>query len=187
MPQLTLSNSIDAAFLAQLANLGKAWGSQANPDGTTQQFAFETIRFDAVEAAIEAYPLAYLEHAKTKKLEEIADIRRVKEIQGPMGLALDDKTVARLTAAATGLMIDQTMTGIQWEVTRGNFTTMPREIVLGLAVQAVRHVQACFTRVSVLTNLVKAVGLDHQIAPLEALEDSIEALDTLDINSGWPT
>lgn len=189
MPQIVLPNIIDAGFLAKSAGLGNAWGAAPNPeDPTTQIFAFETLKFNDVEAAISSFPVDFLAHKKRNVLEDIATKRVTEELKGPMGLKLDDKTVARLTAAATGLMLDPTILSIQWELTRGNFVTLSRETILALAVSSVRHVQACFNHVATLSASVSDVTIDEDNPDqLEDLVVKIDTLNNIDIMSGWPS
>lgn len=188
MPQIIISNSYNTAFLAKKAGLGNAWGSMINPEDptNTQIFAFETNKFTAVEAAMASFPVDYLAQKKLDRLEQLAEKRATEELKGPMGLKLDDKTVARLTAASTGLMLDQSILTIKWEITRGVFVTLSRETILQLAVLAMRHVQACFNHVADVTNVINAIDLDPELDALEALDAALEDLLNVDISTGWP-
>lgn len=183
MPQISISKDIDAAFLAEIAILGNAWGSIVNENDQT--FAFETAKFDAVEQALIDYPERYLHHRKMQKLEQLAEIRKTHEMNGPQGLYLDDKTVQRLTAAAVGLLIDTARETVRWELTRGVFVTFTRQQVLGLAALAVGHVQACFDNVFEKTESIKAVALVAEDPT--PLATALAALESVDLTTGWPT
>lgn len=183
MPQINISKNIDASFLAKLAILGNAWGSVMNE--TDQTFAFETLKFDAVEQALLDYDEQYLYHRKMLKLDELANIRKNHELNGPQGIYLDDKTVQRLTAAATGLLIDTARESVRWEITRGVFTTFTRTQILGLAALSVGHVQACFDNVYTKTELVKAITLNADDP--SPLETALQQLEAIDLTTGWPS
>lgn len=178
MPQINIAKNIDAEFLAKLAVLGNAWGSVMNENDQT--FAFETLKFDAVEQALEDYDEQYLYHRKMQKLDDLANIRKTYELNGPQGIVLDDKTVQHLTAAATGLLIDTARESVRWEISRGVFVTFSRAQVLGLAALSVGHVQACFDNVFAKTELIKAITLTTD------LETALSELEEIDLTTGWP-
>lgn len=180
MPQIQIDKDIDAHFLARLAGLEAAWGTEHM--GDHQMFVFQTNKMDAVEQALLDYPEAYLAHRKHMKLEHLALVRREKELMGPLGLTLDDKTVARLTAAAVGLQLNPERTEIRWELSRGNFTLLPRDNVLGIALQAFEHVQSCFEYVYSKTLEIQAVALSEEVT----LEIALDNLEAIDIKTGWP-
>lgn len=184
MPQINIPKSIDTQFLAHIGNLEKRWGSAENTDGLTQTFEFFTGDTDAVELALAEYPTKYLDHRKTQKLVHLSLIRRDKELNGPQGLRLDDKTVQRLTAAAVGLLIDTGRLTVRWELTRGVFMTFTRDQVLGLAALSVGHVQDCFDVVFAKTEMIKAITIDDQDPT--PLQTALAALDAIDLNTGWP-
>lgn len=183
MPQVQIDTIIDANFIAQEANLGNNWGTYIDGQNN-KQFTYMSYDTDAVEQALNEFPTNYLEHLKAQKLEQLADVRRTKEVWGPNGIYLDDKTVSRLTAAAVGLLIDQGRASVRWEMNRGVFTTIPRNNVLGLAVASVNHVQACFDTVYDKTQLIQAVTLSENT--LAALEVAIAELEAIDLTTGWP-
>lgn len=180
MPQISIPKTMDAAHLASIAHLGNAWGVVQNADDQT--FAFMAEKFTSVEAALEEYPTSYLEYQKGLKLEELADYRRTHELRGPSGLHLDDKTVARLTAAAVGLQLDETVQEVRWEISRGVFVTMPRLTVLGLAKAAFRHVQACFDNVYFKSEAINSVVLNETTD----LDQALITLNDIDLTTGWP-
>lgn len=168
-----IPSHVEPLFLKQLAGISQPWGF-----GPTEDEAWNVARVvpeskDALLDALARYDAELLDREKRARLEDLAAIRRENEVVGPNGLTLDDKTVARLTAAAVGLMIDQSRQEVRWEITRGQFVTMPRDTVLGLAVAAVNRVQACFDRVSDLTDAIMA-------AP------DLAALEAINIETGWP-
>lgn len=186
MPKINIPVSMDAKFLAKMANLAEGWGSETLPE-VGQTFSFLTKDLIAVDNALIAYPAAYLAHCKEQKLEAIASIRKTKELVGPNGLVLDDKTSIRLSAAALALVIDQTRTDYRWEISRGNFMTLPRNTVLGLAVASVNHVQACFDTVYTHTTAVQAVALDPEAPDAYVdMEEKVATLASIDITQGWP-
>lgn len=181
MPKITIPATMDAEFLASTAALNDGWGV----DGT--KFSFLTKDLLKVDQALTDYPAAYLARRKAQKLEEIATIRKTKELLGPNGLVLDDKTSLRLSAAALTLIIDQARQSYRWELSRGVFMTLPRNTVLGLAVAATNHVQLCFDNVYNHTTAVQAVTLDPEAEePYEDLLAKLEILDAIDITVGWP-
>lgn len=180
--RLEIPKSYDVNFIERIAQIKPlAWGFTPGL-GTTNEIMFDASKTDAVINTIENYPALWLAEQKNRKLEALAAERRKYEIQGPNGLILDDKTIARLTAAAVGLMINTNRTEVTWEVSRGVFTTFPRAIVLGLAAAAVEHVQACFENVAAKTALIKAVSLGAGTS----LEDALASLDAIDLTTNWP-
>lgn len=182
--RMTIPAYINAPFLRSLTTIGSGlWGFGPDASGN-QNITFEPQHLDSVLEQLELYDAAWLESKKKQKLEELANVRREKEVLGPNGLYLDDKTVARLTAAAVGLMINTTRQSVTWEVTRGNFQVFSREVVMGLAAQAVEHVQACFENVATKTAEIKAVTLGTEEG---ALDVALAQLEAIDITSGWPT
>lgn len=181
MPQLNIPDYIDTEFLAELASLGASWGTLPSEEPNTVALVFITERLDDVEAALAAYPEAYLAKRKADRLEEVAAIRRVKETHGPSGLTLDLQTIVRLNAAATGLLVDQSRQSVRWEISRGNFVELPRNTVLGLAVASVNKVQACFDTVYEKTQLIQAVSIVEG-----DLLAALAELNAIDIDSGWP-
>lgn len=183
MPQIQITPIINPEFIAKEASLGNNWGTHIDSQNNTQ-LTYMSYNTDAVEAALANFPTAYLSHLKLKKLEALADVRKTKELLGPNGLTLDDKTISRLTAAAVGLLIDQNRESIRWEMSRGSFVVLPRNTVLGLSVAAVNHVQACFDTVYDKTQIIQAVTLLEDT--LEGLADAIEELNGIDLTTGWP-
>lgn len=178
---LFIPRFLESDLLKELANISdnELWGFSLQTNGVTLMFKPE--RQADVEAALTNYDSAYLSRKKLEKLEELATIRREKELKGPMGLVLDATTVANLTGAATGLMLDPTIESINWEVSRGVFSTLSRETVLSLAVGAFKHRQACFNTVFQLTQQINAINLDN------GLTEALMQLADIDLTTGWPT
>lgn len=183
MPQITIPLAIKADFLANMANLGNSWGT--TPDNLqTQTLAFLSKDIDAVEEALENYPQAFLAHFKNQKLEDLADIRRVEELKGPNGLVLDDKTVLRMLAAVRYLEKHPEKLYYNWELTRGTFVQLPRELMLGLEDLSTEMVIACFDNVKVLTEQIMAVQLSENSIP--ALLSAMDEINAIDLTQGWP-
>lgn len=180
MPQINISTEIDTEFLAKLAGLENAWGA-TNVSESIQSFAFLAKDIDSVERALTEYDEAYLSHHKRLRIEELASKRKIQELKGPQGLVLDDKTVLRLLVKCRDLERYPNKTGVRWEVSRGNFQFLPREVVLGIADTAVNTIEACFENVFQLTEAINAVSIET------TLKDAMEELYNIDIDSGWPT
>lgn len=190
MPQVTIPTSMDADFLAELAGLDNAWGviTTDGEEGTVRQLMFMTADLLDVDEALIAYPAAYLTYRKSQKLEELASHRKVYELLGPNGLTLDQTTIVRLNAAATGYIINPLLGSLQWEVTRGTFTELTKEAVFGLALNSMAQVQACFLNVYNKTQLIQAVELDEEAEDqYAALEAALAILDAIDLTADWPT
>ena len=181
--QITIPSYIDIQFLANKVGMSTNWGYLAVPD-TPDMVTIEVPAsyYSAIEAALLTYDVDYLAYRKNKRLEDVAAVRRVKELAGPNGLTLDDKTIARLTAASLGLLIDETRQSLNWELQRGVFVELPRNTVLQLAVGAVNKVQACFDTVKTKTIAIKAI----ELVDFESLDAALDALAAIDIESGWP-
>ncbi len=183
MPQVQIDPIINPEFIAKEANLGNNWGTYVDTQNN-KQLTYMSYNTDAVELAITNFPTSYLDYLKIQKLEELAAVRKTKEVWGPNGLYLDDKTISRLTAAAVGLLIDQARESVRWEMSRGTFMILPRNTVLGLAVASVDHVQACFDTVYDKTQLIQAITLTANT--LAALETATTNLNAIDLTTGWP-
>lgn len=180
MPAINIPNTWDASFLAELAHLGDGWGVTPSDNPAEMKLSFFNPDVTVVENAIAAYPAAYLAHVKSEKLDHLAKKRYIEEQKGPSGLTLNDKTIARLTAAALSLLIDTNKASVNWKLDVGNFITLPRAHVLGLAVNSVNHVQNCFDHEEYVSEAIFAVTLD------DGLEAALEALNAIDVNHGWP-
>lgn len=72
---------------------------------------------------------------------------------------------------------------------RGIFMEMPKATVLAISAASFLHVQACFERARVLSNLVHAIELRAPLpedGPGTALMEAITALDIIPITEDWP-
>lgn len=181
MPAINIPSNWDAHHLASLAGLKEAWAVGPAEEEGEVIFSFISSNVLPVEQAIEDFPLANLNKRKAEKLHQIAVKRYEEEQRGPSGLTLNDKTIARLTAAALSLVIDPDKASVNWKLDAGNFVTLPREHVLGLALSSVNHVQNCFDHEEDLTADVMAITLDTM-----TYDAALQALDAIDINNGWP-
>ena len=178
---LTIPAYINTGFLKNLCDLGPnpVWGASTGP-GETNTIVFDAAYLSEVTSVLENYDAEWLAYAKKQKLEELAIVRAQHEQKGPNGLELTDKTVARLTAAAVGLLIDENRQSIRWELTRGNFIELSRATLLGMSALSVQIVQDCFDNVYEKTQLIKAVELTG------TLQEALAELDAIDLTDGWP-
>lgn len=108
----------------------------------------------------------------------------MEELKGPNGLVLDDKTVLRMLAAVRYLEKHPEKLYYNWELTRGTFVQLPRELMLGLEDLSTEMVIACFDNVKVLTEQIMAVQLSENSIP--ALVSAIAEINAIDLTQGWP-
>ncbi len=112
---------------------------------------------------------------KLQRLEDLA-IQRKEAVKtftfAGQPLRLDTQTEDAISKAKAGLERNPTSV-IDWEISRGVFVTFDLATILALADAAFAHVQACFSRVRVLTG---------------EIQDATTAaeLNAIDLTSGWP-
>ena len=188
--EMNIPGYVNANYLAEKAALEPGWTIiGTDPRLGIQRLSFMNHKLTAVEEALETYDVDYLAFMKLQALEEIALHRREAELKGPFGIVLDDRTVGRLTAAEAGLRLNPDVATVDWELSRGNFQTMPRAQVIGLCSMAFLHVQQCFQKARQLSDLVKAVTLpelEEGQKPGHNLAVALLEIADLPINEGWP-
>jgi len=172
--KVSIPADYDPLFIRDQAGAAMAFGYEARGEVTDIVFALD--KFDAIQEAVAAYPVAHLAVELPPLIELIADYRRAaieKFKLGDATIALDPETRSNLTGAALGLMRCPDILEIDWQVQPGVWTSLPREMVLGMADAAFRYVQACFTRARELTQLAQAAK-------------DIYELRAIDPSEGWP-
>lgn len=188
MPIKQIATDIDEKFLSRLANKPDETFGKHNDPTFGLVLSYRSEDTDAFEVALGLYPEAKLQAAKLEKLEDLAAERRRRELNGPAGLILDDKTIMRLTAIALDLHVYTEKESVEWEVSRGIFQTFPRATILAIAAASVNHVQNCFATVKSKTTDIMAVSLDEEAAsPIVALSMAISELNSIDLTTDWPT
>lgn len=85
----------------------------------------------------------------------------------------DEGSQARITGAVSLLDKDPSLTSIDWEAQPGIWVSIDKPAMTAIGIAVGRHVQACFSRFRVLSELIQAAEDD-------------EDLDAVDINAGWP-
>lgn len=166
----------DLNFIAKQAGVGNHYGWESKADG--QHFRYLASDYDAVVAAIEAYPTSYRSVMVPPMLHQVATMRdqRVQSFTfNGLPVSLNDKTIANLTAATVGLERNPDVPAINWAITKDTFVTIPRDMMLAMADAAFNHVQACFTAQMTIANEVKAA----------ATVDDLRAID-LNAHPAWP-
>lgn len=170
----TLPTDYDPRFIATKADTADNFGYDSVGGHTILVYPLD--KFDAVQAAIASYPVDHLEVERPVAIADIADLRRQKiesfKFNG-VPISLDPETRANLSGAALGLMRNQDVLEIDWQIQPGVFVSLPANVVLAMADAAFRYVQACFTHARALTEQTMA-------AP------DIFALRAIDIEAGWP-
>lgn len=185
--QIINEQSVDQNALARLASKPEGTFGKHEDPAYGWVVSYLSSDTDAFEAAWLDYPAHALSVAKTAKLEELAEYRRIYEVKGPMNLVLDDKTQLRMLGAVRRLETNPSIEGIDWEVSRGTFTFISRETIIGLADVAMAHVHNCFGYVKTKTIEIMSVELDEEASsPYQALVDAMETIDNIDVSAGWP-
>ena len=117
-----------------------------------------------------------LEAAKEQKLAALAAKRFEVETGGTtlngIPVATDRESVAIITAAYVAAKEDPEY-AIRWKAAQGVFVTLDAQTIIATAHAARAHVQTCFDREADLTEAILAA-------------ETVEALDAIDINAGWP-
>lgn len=126
-----------------------------------------------VWVVLDAYPV---EPVRRDKLAALAHKRWQVETGGitanGMSIHTDRESQSMVTSAALAAQLDPEMT-IRWKTAGGNFVTLDAAQIVGIATLVRLHVQGCF---------------DHEadLAALIAAAETVEQLDAIDINAGWP-
>lgn len=134
-----------------------------------------TIVFSAASEPLTIPDLRPLEEQKADRLAALADLRWRKTqtfVHGGVVMPADS-AIPALTGAFIGLQMEGGEGTVNWKMGATTFATLDLAAltVLGLAIRA--HIQACFDREAALVALLVA-------AP------NAEALDAVDIETGWP-
>ncbi len=85
----------------------------------------------------------------------------------------DEQSQAKIDAAVALLDKDPEMVSIDFEAQPDVWVTLDRDTMTAIGIAAGRHVQASFSRGRVLSEAIMAA-------------ESVEALEAIDIESGWP-
>lgn len=167
----------DMDFLTDAAGVVNHYGYERKEDGV--HFVYAVDDYDAVQAAISAYPTAYLSIMVPRAIHLVSQNREARLANfsfNGMVVPLDTVTIANITASAVGLQRDPTRTAINWSLGKGQFVTIPRDVMLALADAAFAYVNDCF---------------DAQKTIVEEIQSAadIEVLRAIDIASheAWPT
>lgn len=179
--QYTVHRQMDVPFFMSICPLN-SFGYDIIDDNLV--IGFKLADQPIVDAALLEYPTKKLEDFKRNRLEDLANVRRVHEVKGPMGMTADLNTKVNLLCAIVGLERKPDVLYIDWELTRGNFVQLDR-VTPGVVFDAgFTHQQACFTNVKNLTEAILAVTLEED--SLEGCAEAIDRVLEVDIHSGWP-
>jgi predicted pyridoxine 5'-phosphate oxidase superfamily flavin-nucleotide-binding protein len=130
---------------------------------TTRQFSTQEI------AAIRA-------NARDEKLASLAAVRWLRETGGMIFnghvVATDTTSQTKIIGAVVGAQLDPTAS-IKWKMADGEFVTLDATAIVALGVAMRGHVQACFDNEARLRALIEAAA-------------DADAIDAIDIMSGWP-
>lgn len=165
----------NATFFAALCGVQNHFGFDPQDDGL--HFRYLTSDYDAVIAAIDAYPAAYAEQVTKPDLyEQLAEQRRI-HIDGftynGMVIPMDVESRANLIGCVVGLQRNPDITEIFWKTGPGQHIELTSEAVNGIADAAFRYVQDCFKH-------------EKEVAGLIAAAPDIYALASIDPTAGWP-
>lgn len=110
-------------------------------------------------------------------LNRVREIRAEKELGGILfnGIPIrtDDKSQSKLQGVITLFSINPNLAGVDWEAVPGTFVTLDKNTLMAIAVAVGGHIQDCFTKSKQLTEEILAT-------------ETIEELEAIDIDSGWP-
>lgn len=118
-----------------------------------------------------------LEVLQAEKLEALRLRRNVARdggilVSGTL-IPTDKETRAVLTATRLKTITDDPFSVPDWKVDNGVFATLSQAQIIAISNAVAAHVQACFTRERVLTDLINAAT-------------TTTALDAIDLDTGWP-
>lgn len=168
---------IDAEFVRQLAGLGGTFWGHGQSSGPTRQLLFYPSSYaEAIQQALADYPDSYLVAQKIVALERLAERRKQASRDftfAGMSIVLDADTESAIAKATQGLERQEPGSFISFEMRRGVFVRLDLIWLQALGDGAFAHVQACFSNVERITNLVYATT-------------TLQALEAIDINIGWP-
>lgn len=172
-----IPGNYDPAFIFAKAGVANHYGYDEQED-RTYKLGYRVEDGEAVVAAIESFPVDYLEVALPLKLAEISaerDVRIRNFSFNGFHIELDDETKANLTGAALGLMRNTSVESLDWSLGGGQFLNLPRDFVFALADAAFMHVQNTFTAHKMLCSMAEAAM-------------NIEALTAINVTSDtyWP-
>lgn len=184
--QIISPESVDENVLAEIVNKPRGtFGKHVDPT-YGWVLAYLSTDTEAFDEAWSAYPAVALQQAKTRKLEELAVDRRTHELKGPMNITLDDKTQLRMLGAGRMLENNPDILSIDWEVSRGVFAEISRDTILQIENIGMLHIHNCFRHAKNKTSEIMAVTLEEGIPPYQAYINALEALEDIDIKTGWP-
>ncbi len=114
---------------------------------------------------------------KAEKLEALR-ARRIQARDGGIVVSetpipTDKETRTVLTAARLKTVTDTPFSVPDWKVSNGVFATLTEAQIIAISDAVAAHVQACFTRERVLTDLINAANTEIDLA-------------AININTGWP-
>lgn len=160
--QSTIPAYYNTAFIFAKAGVTNHFGYNEGEEETVLRYRIED--YDAVQAALASYPVDYLSVMVPAMLEEVA-ARRDQIVQSftfnGMPVALNDKTIANLTAATVGLERNAGVEAINWAISKEVFVSIPRAAMFAMADAAFNHVQNAFTaQMTIAQEIVAATDIE---------------------------
>ena len=177
----TISSTCDASYLLDKAGVVNLFSIAVNDRAGTQTIDYigTSDQYEAIVAAIEAYPTSYAEEVLKPRLSAQVTSKRYEVQQSTTmngsTIACDDVTIGRLTAVVVLMDADPNApTTRRWKMPNGSWQTLDRDQLVAMSSAIAAHVQACF---------------DCEEAPLAQIgaAENVDALDALDLETGWPT
>lgn len=171
--EITIPASWDIPFLLRHGtSFDYSVSSETNGTVRLQVHSWD---LEKLTAAVTAYPTEYLTVCLSPKLAAIS-AERDRRIQsftfGGQVIPLDDQTKLNLDCAALGLMRNTGVLAIAWSLGNGEFVTLPREVILGMADAAFMHTQGLFSRHQALAKAAKDA---KTIDELKAIDETADA------------
>lgn len=175
-PISILPSHYDVDFIVKQAGVTNHFGYPAQDDGI--HFRYRVEDYDAVQTAIDAYPVAYRAVEVPKLIHVVSRTREQKLaafVFNGMAVPLDTVTIANLTASTVGLTRDVNRAAINWSLGKGVSLTIPRAVMLALADAAFAYVNDCFDAQKVIVEEIQSAS-------------DIEALRLIDVagHEAWP-
>ena len=184
-----LPDGIDGVNYPQdwLAKAGAAWARSVGllrlvVTGDSSGSPFYLVEYaDAVVAGVPTRTYSRkakpLDECRKFVAEQVLALRWSKRTGGfvwnGQTIRTDDVSLNSMTGAVALFDKDPTLTAVEWDVGGGNFVTLDRVAMQGLAVAAGRYVQAVYSASKVI---LSAVGRLATVADCAAF----------DVNAGWP-
>lgn len=148
------------------------------PADTSNRHYQAVLEWIADGNEIEPFWVKTVESLRAKLVEQVSELRWQKEVGGFQLngnlVRSDERSQNMLVNAISLLNNDPNRTDVNWNLPDGSFATLDLPTLKAMGIAMGAHVQATFDRKKELIDQLNAA-------------DTIEALEAINIESGWPT